>query len=464
MRNESAKSAIEYGKYLNWFIHAYLILVLVLFYYGPWPWVVYDQFSFVVFLASAQFSILLGYIFSRWSFARTLHDPQSVIVAQNEQLALKLFKLSIAINLVLFIPTSLSRTGYLLPDVWQGLSNTGEVYNTNYERLALGNQYVLFEYIRLVLGPLLILSFPLTIFLWNKLNIWWRIAAVASILVTVSIYLSVGVNKGIADIVITFPWLYLMRHASFTPREQFLVRPANIVFLVTFIVFLVFFGATQEGREGNVGIKGIFATGTYIISADSSGFVGSDQWRIVYESLVRYLTQGYQALSMAMTLENPGTYGLGNSMFFAQNAVSITGNDYFVSQSLPGILEVKYGWSRLQLWHSIYTWLISDFGYFGTVVLMGALAYNFFMSWYVSIRFRDPWFIALSYMYLIVFYYIPANNQVMQSGESAIAFLVLSLVCLFRMRRYRLRPRGGAGRARSIDGAIVDHSRFGGAA
>lgn len=462
MTNESAKYALQYGKYLNYFIHAYLLLVIILFYFGPWPWVVYDSFTFIVFLASAQAFILLGYFAARWSFRQTLNEPDPDIIARNQKLALKLFKISIVVNFALFFPTSLSRTGVLIPDVWQGISYAGEVYNSNYERLTLGNQFVLFEYIRLLLGPLLVLSFPLTIFLWSRLNVWWKIAAVASVLVTVSIYLAVGINKGIADIVITFPWLYLMRHAAFTPKKQFFIRPANILFLVAFVVFLMFFGATQEGREGNVGVKGIFGTGAYIISADSSGFAGSDQWRIVYESLVRYLTQGYQALSMAMTLENPGTYGLGNSMFLAQNAVSITGNDYFINQSLPGLLETKYGWSRLLLWHSLYTWLISDFGYVGTVALMGLLAYTFFMSWYISIRYRDPWFIALSYMYLIVFYYIPANNQVMQSGESAIAFLVLSIVCLFRIRRYRLRPRGEAHRTRSAGRAIVDHSRVGG--
>ena len=449
---------------MNYFIHAYLLLVIFLFYFGPWPWVVYDRFTFVTFLASAQALILVGYFVARWSFRRTLNAPSPDVVESNQALAVKLLKLAIIINFVLFLPTSLSRTGSLIPDVWQGISYAGEVYNSNYDRLMLGNQYVIFEYARIVVAPFLVLSFPLTVFLWSRLKLGWKFAALASIGITVAIYLSVGVNKGIADIVITFPWLFLLRHATFTPKKQFIVRAEVILFLIAFVVFLIFFGATQEGREGDVGIKGIFGTGAYIISADSSGFAGSDQWRIVYESLVRYLTQGYQALSMVMTLDRPGTYGLGNSMFFAQNAVSLTGSDYFITQSLPGLLETKYGWSRLLLWHSIYPWLISDFGYFGTVLLMGLLSYCFFMSWYISIVYRDPWFIGLTYMYLIVFYYIPANNQVMQSGESAIAFIVLSFVCLLRIRRYRHKPQRNANRAPALGNAFAKNRRAGGKA
>jgi hypothetical protein len=121
-------------------------------------------------------------------------------------------------------------------------------------------------------------------------------------------------------------------------------------------------------------------------------------------------------------------------MFLARNADLITGSDYFVNQSIPGVLDRDFGWGMFLLWHSIYPWLASDFGFFGSLIVIGALAYLLGLSWGRSlVGGAAPWLL-LTYLLVVLFFYVPANNQVFQTGETCIAFFV-ALVWALRSER-----------------------------
>ena len=198
--------------------------------------------------------------------------------------------------------------------------------------------------------------------------------------------------------------------------------------LVLLATFLFFFGAGQQQREGSGSEYGTFFTGAAVLQADSGHFISAllpPELRLIFEALSRYVVHGYYALSLALSTDAPSTLGFGHSMFLARNADTVLGTDYFVQKSIPGLLEREHGWGMFLLWHSIYPWLASDFGLIGTLFVIGALAYLLGLSWGRALITASARWTVLLYLLLVLFFYVPANNQVFQSGETCIAFFML---------------------------------------
>lgn len=417
------------------FFQAYLTLTVALFFWGPWPWDVDQPGLLFIYLMAAQITIALGYLAAGPQVA-----AQRISVStkkRNLELGVLFWRRATMITLIIFIPTSLSRTGSFFPDIFSGIKDAGAAYNENFERLEGGNQYVIIEYLRILISPWLVAVFPLTIVYWRQLKQNYRILGVTAILSTLSLYIATGTNKGIADLVITTPALiYLGVGAGIL---WFRVSKWALLagFILMFFGFLQFFGAGQAQREGGVGELGVINTGLSLIQADGAHTLSSmlsDNQRIVFESLTRYLVQGYYALSMSFQLETHSTLGFGHSMFLARNADAITGSLAFSLGSVPGQLEQATGWGMFALWHSIYPWLASDFGFIGALFVVGGFAYLLGLSWGKSLMTAKPLWIVMAYLMLIIFFYIPANNQVFQNGETCIAFYAV-LLSLINWRR-----------------------------
>ena len=96
--------------------------------------------------------------------------------------------------------------------------------------------------------------------------------------------------------------------------------------------------------------------------------------------------------------------------------------------TFPGQLDWKYGWGMLTLWDSIYPWIASDVGFGGTLIVVFLIGYFFSMSWIHAIRDNSPLSIALVSYFVIMLFYFPANNQIMQDGESCVGFLIIFCV------------------------------------
>lgn len=419
------------------FFQIYLALTVCFLFFGPWPWNIDNPIDLLTYFIAVQVSIFIGYM-AAWPVLQNKHylkdeNQDGLNLAQGVAYT----RQALFITILLYMPTSLSRTGQFIPNIIAGLTDTGLVYNENYERLSGGNQYVWVEYLRMLFSPWLIALFPLTIVYWSRLSKIMRVACVSAVSANLAIYVATGTNKGLADFVVAGPWFIYLAVAVGLLGLRITRAQILIVFLVIFYGFLQFFGSGQLKREGGVGEFGIFNTGNDLIIANAStvGPYLSDNLRVIYESLIRYVVQGYYAFSMSMKIDNSSTLGFGHSMFLARNADSVFGTDYFTSQSLPGLLEEHFGWSMTGLWHSIYPWLASDFGLLGSIILMGLFAYLLSLSWGMSLCTLEYRWITLSFLMFILFFYIPANNQIFQSGETFVGFvLVLLSISLSRSR------------------------------
>lgn len=417
------------------FFEFYLGLTILLFFFGPWPWNVDSPVFLATYLVAAQVFVGSGYLMA-WRRIRLTHDA-SVCAGKTQKIdvGIVFLKRALVITFVLLIPTSLSRTGNILPDIVTGLLDPGMVYNQNFERLEAGNTFVLVEYLRIFLSPLLVGVYPLAIVYWSKLSGKVRVFCLFAILFNLGLYLATGTNKGFADFVITLPWLIFLGISAGVLRLRIHRSILFLGIVVLFVAFMYFFGMGQIQREGGVGERGVFNAGFDLITADTSNAISkllSNDLRIIFESLTRYIGQGYYALSMSFDIDHDSTFGFGHSIFLARNADAIFDTNQFTTASIPGLLEDQTGWGMLTLWHSIYPWLASDFGFIGTLFVLAMLAYLFALSWGNSLVTLAPQWIILSYLLFILFYYIPANNQIFQSGETCFAFFILLASVVYR--------------------------------
>lgn len=419
----------------------YLSLTVVMFFFGPWPWEAKNPILLAIYLITAQLCIVGGYLLA-WNKTLRLYKAENEL-SQYLPGGIIFLKRALLVTFILLIPTSLSRTGALLPNIFNGLTDAGASYTGNFERLEGGNAFVLIEYLRMLMSPFLIAVFPLTIVYWTQLTVRTRLLSLITIFFNLSLYISTGTNKGVADVIVTLPLLVYLGIAAGVLKLRVSKKFLIVVFVVALFAFLQFFGMGQTQRGGNVGEFGIFNSGLGLLDADKKHPVSvllSDSQRIIFESLARYIGQGYYALSLCFNIEHSSTFGFGHSMFLARNADAVFNTTSFTFGSFPGLLERQSGWGMFTLWHSIYPWLASDFGFIGTLLVIGFFSYLLGLNWGRSLLTLDPRSIALTYLLVILFFYIPANNQIFQSGETCVAFFILLIGLVIRKRvRYQSR-------------------------
>jgi hypothetical protein len=403
---------------------SYLTFTVVLFILGPWQFPVDNPFPLYLFLTLAHAALLLGYL------TGIRRRPQGY---SGKWRVSKLVFWSSMVNLVLLFPTSLHRTGSVIPNVVFGLTNPGEAYDLAYDLGETGDPAV--EYIRILIGPWLGLMFPLAVFYWPRLTRMNRYLSLAGILTTIFLFVAMGKNKGIADTVLLVPILVIASSLAgiieLGPRKLLALAVTAVGALVLFVSF---FGTVVSSRQGStVGYAYFAATRT---GADYNNFLVrnlSDRSATAIQGLDLYLTQGYYALSLALQEPFVPTWGVGNSIFLSRQAARLTGNEQILDANYPARIE-RYGWDAFGLWSSIYPWIASDVSFPGTIVVVFLIGRLFVLLWLDTLQGANPFAVALFSQVVIMLFYFPANNQLLQSGEGFTAFWV-TLLLWWRTRR-----------------------------
>lgn len=413
------------------FFFAYLNFTVFLFAFGPWPWPVQDGTTLYSFLAVVHLSLLFGYLSAAFSRPHGYTGPWT---------GQRLVVISLIVNLVFLFPTSGYRTGGMLPDVLGGLTDPGTSYA---ESLAIrSNGFPVTEYLRILFGPILFLLLPLVIFYWGSLRPLVRWLSSFCILGVVTIFIAMGTNKAIADLVLLVPCLVIAGYlAGFLKIGRIKKILIVALTLIGFSFFLFFFTATQSQRSGSPAAVGYFPAAD--IYSDPDNFVIRylpSQLKIGVIALDSYLTQGYYALYLSLDQPFVPMFGVGNSMFLTRNVAKILGQD-IPQASYPAQIEADAGWSSQSLWHSIYPWLASDVSFPGVILVVFIIGRLFAMSWLDTLKGKNPFAIAAFAQLLIMIFYFPANNQCLQSGESLISFLVIIMLWLFYRNKYVLRKK-----------------------
>lgn len=422
------------------FFESYLVATVLLFRYGPWPWPVRNGLKLYSYLALTHVSLLFGYLSVIFKKPCGYYGQVSFR---------RLIQVSLLLNWLLLFPTSFYRTGKLLPDVLAGFRNPGAAYAWSLSWRAAS--WPVIEYVRVILGPFLFLLQPLVVFYWNSLSRCMRYLSVLYIALYLAVFVSMGTNKAIADVILVLPIIALAaRYAG-----MFRVRLRHRVFilaclLTAMVLFFAFFTVGQMTRPGSGAVTGYFPAAD--IFADQNHPLVRHlplAIRAGVISLSSYLTQGYYALSLCLDKPFIPMWGIGNSMFLYRNLSKLLGDESIARMPYPVRIEAD-GWDAYVYWSSIYPWLASDFSFLGTVLVIFLIGRLFAMSWLDSIRGENPFAVAALAQFSIMLYYFPANNQCLQSGESFMSLWVVIVLWLVTRKRYVLRschsyiqPKGG---------------------
>lgn len=431
----------------------FVIVTVLLLVLGPLDWHLKGPVRVFAFLGAALTALLGGYL---WATLRR-DSTQVIDQEQAHRRPLSASALVIAasiVYLVFYPPTVHTTTGSWLPNVWQGLTDSGTAYANNKYYNENGSQVVL--YLRMLVAPLTIVILPVTLYFWPRLSTLARVLGVVCVLASVSLTIAQGINRGVAELcanVILF--LALVAGSALTRRQFAKALKATVGIVLVGALFAGYYSLTindriaddaeRDGRSGEKSSKEERDAELRLIARVSTATERSDS---IFFTVVpppaqalgtvfsSYLTHGYKGLDLAMQEPFKPTWGLGFSEFGRHNILRVVGQadreDDVVARTYAG--QIDQEWAVGQLWATFYIHPASDISFPGTVVLMGLIGFVFGLSWRDTLVRRDPLACAVFFHLCILVMYLPANNQLFQGGELAIGFTVLLIVWLWRRR------------------------------
>lgn len=389
-----------------------------------------------------------------------------------------LVAVSSAIALLIYLPTVRTTTGRWIPDVVLGLTDAGAAYQTSKYFNTHGSQAIL--YARMLLGPFLICIYPVTLFLYSRLSVAARVLGALAIVSAVALGIAQGTNKTVADLAV-YALLFLALLFVSLPRETGRWQRRLTVLAVAVIgvvgLFFAYFTNSIRSRvetdtlvaeggsleqdevaeggsvEQDEDAPTISAQDIDAAIADNATFSHADvrERNVIYRItpaairsgemyLISYVTHGYKGLSLAMDHEFTPSFGLGFSPFLRHNALRVTGDladEASVVAGTYGGKIVADGWETGLMWSTFFIYPASDVTFVGTVVLVFMIGCAWSRSWRDALEGQDTLAIVVFFHLTILVFYLPANNQIFQNGETAIGFLVVFVAWLARRMRTR---------------------------
>lgn len=410
----------------------YQIMTVLAFAFGPWPWPIQNPAALYGYLTSVIFAFFFGAVAAAlrpiaWStpFRRI---PEQRVVA-----------LAVLLMLASALIMSAARTGSPVPSVPVNSLATVQAYNKFVYQNTVRGWWTYLEYIVAVLCPAFIVALVGAPLYWSRINLIFKAIYLAALVSYLMTYFSIGVNRGFFQIVVLLP-LTLGLYYSCTKRISRLgIWFILAAFVCGSILFVAAFSYLLGYRDTN-SLRGYFVA--LDLTTDRSGFV----FRLLppslypaYETITRYIVHGYYALSLALRENDYNLgYGLTNSMFVLRKATAVLGDEWYAHTLLP-VIERHHGWSAIALWHSAYTWFISDVGVVGSVIVVGVIGALYGLTWRALLLTASVVPLALFYLLNMMVFYFSANNQLFQSPDLFVASFVILAVFLAGYVRHPIR-------------------------
>ncbi|MBY6052631.1 hypothetical protein [Cytobacillus firmus] len=433
-------------------VQIYLTIILILFNFGPWPWPVDNLIQLNFYLILSQMMLFVGYLLSIKSklfilnISRTNKSKLILNISNNN---IRFIKFLFVITVLLYIPTFILRIGIdsfnisvIFLEIKNGIINPGEQYLDKINSQGSTEVSMINTIISAIYAPFYWLLVPLSLVNWKRLTYFLKLGLIFLILLEILSWVSIGTNKGIFDTVfiLTFSLIikvYLdnydgdfnKKYSNSNSKKKFNIFIFFGLFLLLAITYM--YNAISS-RTGSISNYNAAANITVDFNSPIMSIVPSFLEDIVI-MLSSYLTQGYYGLSLAMNEGFTSTYGFGNSWFLLNVYEQITGDETLVYKTYPFKI-VESGWDPFINWHSIYTWLASDYSFIGVLILMTIIGYLFGEVWKSLLIQRNIFSFALFILFMIMFMYFPANNQIFAFIQTFSAFWVLFILWILSTR------------------------------
>lgn len=461
-------------------VEVYLGLTLLLYEFGPIDWQTENVIRFWTLLGVYHLAFIAGYVLCirRIKLNRTKWD--SVQIGSNIYRIVIWGIIALSVVCACIEYRNLTRADSFIPYALPKNFLRGLLYPAD-QYYSKGGYFVpnklvtmlsaAFSFIYVSLIPLLIVE-------WKRLSVPQKICIMAIILFRVVVYISIGTNKGIFDTMFSFVgmlvillMLNVFHHTNeHIDKKTFVKISAFTVFLAVFCA--VYFTSNISSRlgQGSIAdnvkeyIKNKTATNEIeqneaatneikqsetdeianLISVDEneevkmekaekaeeerekSGAVAPKRASFLqrmYRYGTDYLTQGYYGMSLALDEEFTTTYGIGSSQFLMSNFKSLFGIDVKDRTYQHKITEQ---WHEDGKWHSFYSYVANDVSFYGVILVMFLI--GLFYGCICKDVIENNSFIGkmLLPLFVILFMYMPANNQVFTAMATCTAFLELS--------------------------------------
>ena len=383
--------------------------------FGPWSWPLQNKNELYTFVCSAHFVLLFGYL----SVAH--RQPKEPLTIRFD--TQRLLKTSLWVTLLLVPFTSYVRTGHWVPDIVEGLADSGKAYLEAH--LYSENSTGVASYIRIIASPWLVILFPLAFFMRKELSRGTWILVLVAMTAVILMSIATGQRRDIADLMVTIPFIMMASHwAGKTRLKQTTILSAVGIGLAIVIAFSTYFTLSHVSRVGektaDYGVNPATrmmpdpnnATLQFLPAEAQPGLVG----------LISYLSTGYYGLGLSMDRPIKPMYGLGHSMFLTRNFERLANVRSFESQSLAVQISDKDGFKYPGLWCTAYPYFANDLGFFGTLLMLFFLGRGLASTWIDMLGGKNPIAVVLFSLLLTMVFYLPLTNRMLQDGEGVIAF------------------------------------------
>jgi hypothetical protein len=421
----------------------YLVLIIILYLFGPLEWPTQNKIFFYLFLFIAQFLLYYGF---RNAVDYLYGRPSISIVSIDEKPVLKYLKIVIAINLLFVFLNMLRSTGMssfswdiLLKKLYLGITHPGQQYNDKFSLTIYGSS--LLTYITIILSPFLWPVLPLSLLYFNKLNVINKILLLLTVFFECVRWIAIGTNKGIIDIILIIASVLIIKHLQSkyficaTVQKKTIKSAILSIIIYTLIIALLFLGILYftksiRSRIDNNLIVISNAIGNVPINLNSPLMKITPDFlkpTIIFAS--SYLTQGYYGLSLAIGEPFVPMFGVGNSVFLMESIRKLFNIDLFHYTYQARMAHL--GWNSLGNWHSLYVWIANDVHFIGVLLIMFFLGKYFGALCYYSIAKKDPIASVILCLMFMLFFYLPCNNQIFSNPPTFMAFWGLTVFWFF---------------------------------
>lgn len=420
----------------------YLLSSLLLYFIGPFQWVTKRLLLFCVYNILYIFSFYFG--FRAGTFSKS-----AIRIQWTENHHRKLMRYLVpltAANCLITLINMIRRFGMsgfnlslFFSRIMLGFSNSGQGYFEAITALEgmrgadlLGGS--LFTLINLIWQFWDFNILLLDIYYFKRGSLLHKILSIISISEIIIYYLSIGTNIGIFRILIAISVIFLMKTLKLevekgVSRESYgkskkRKRKTRILIIISVCMVVFYFIKTMEGRAGGVYIWRFdtYNVGGIYLNRDSILFKIFPQFFYMPIIMISsYLTQGYYGFARSLELPWKPTYGLGSSMGVV-DMLTRYGID-IDSLTYQKRVEEMFHWNSRNQWASMYTWIANDVGFFGVAVVMLIIGYFFSIVIRDCLQSENPYAYCLAVFFFIMVFFIPCNNQIVQTTYMLFALL-----------------------------------------
>jgi hypothetical protein len=405
----------------------YVLSTILIFWYGPIEWPVENPFELALFQLFVILFIVLGYF--SFSVRRI-----KLNLGPNFK---NFFYVGVVFTIAIQIPITLTYTNKF---PWEALQSIFDQKATYEEMLAqvadLQGTRFFVPLFRSLIMPFFYASLAYGILNFSKLSQVKRLMLVILILCPIDLSVLRGTDKEIFDIFIICGGLGLISfwrtNLNHEGRLRVPVRSILSILIIVLILSVALLIIFSQRKYERMGSADAFCFVDGLICADYSGAIISSLPNFVQFGLSMvtfYLANGYYGLSLALSQPYEFSYGIGHSSALLSLAERISGNTLAFDSTLISKLS-EAGWDHKYYWATFFPWVASDVGFLGSLVVLGIISRWFRQAWLDAVYAKNDAAAVVFVLLCVLFFYLPANNQITQTFDLYFSFLIF--MCLWK--------------------------------